>query len=70
MMASMNFNVKSAKKCAFCKYWYDPTNSGIEPVSPRISLWKIRDLNQKCMCLKKNFQMSASATCGKFELKL
>ena len=24
-------NIKTAKHCAFCKYWYDSTNSAIEP---------------------------------------
>ena len=24
-------NIKNTKICAFCKYWYDPTNSAIKP---------------------------------------
>ena len=69
-MASMNFNIKTAKKCAFCKYWYDPTNSGIAPVTPNIGIWKIVDMNQKCMCLRKNLKMNASAFCSNYDLKL
>lgn len=62
-------SVKTAKKCAFCKYWYDPTNSAISPRSPRINLW---EYNEKCKnkCLKKNFETAASAFCGSYVCKL
>lgn len=36
----MSVNVKQCHKCAFCKHWYDPTNSHIQPKSPRINLWQ------------------------------
>ena len=62
-------NIKTIKKCAFCKYWYDPTNSAIKPRSPKINLWEYDD-KAKCMCLKKNFEMHSSAFCGDYELKL
>lgn len=64
-MASITVNIKQGKKCALCKHWYDPTNSAIEPKAPNIGLWKIKDINQKCMCLKKNIQTPAGAFCGK-----
>jgi len=54
-------NIKTVKKCALCKHWYDPTNSAIAPKSPKIGLWEIKDINQKCLCLKKNIQMSSNA---------
>ena len=57
-------NVKYTKKCAFCKNWYDPINSAIAPKSPAIGLWEIKDVNQKCMCLKKNIQMPANGFCS------
>ena len=64
-------NVKFSKKCAFCKNWYDPTNSAIAPKSPAIGMWEIRDINQKCICLKKNIPMAANAFCSSdFERKL
>ena len=70
-MPSITVNVKTIKKCAFCKYWYDPTNSAICPKAPNIGLWQIKDINQKCMCLKKNIQMSANAFCSSgYESKL
>lgn len=63
-MASTIVNVKHIKKCAFCKNWFDPTNSAIAPKSPAIGLWEIKDVNQKCICLKKNIQMPANAFCS------
>ena len=63
-MPSTIINVKNMKKCAFCKNWYDPTNSAIAPKSPAIGVWEIKDINQKCMCMKKNIQMSANAFCS------
>lgn len=57
-------NIKHTKKCAFCKHWYDPTNSAIVPKSPNIGLWAIRDTNQKCLCRQKNIQMPANGFCS------
>ena len=62
-------NIKTAKKCAFCKYWYDPTNSAISPRSLKINLWEYDDKCKK-KCLQKNYDMAASAFCGKYECKL
>lgn len=64
MMSSYVFNINSVKKCAFCKHWYDPTNSAIAPRAPRIGMWEIKDPNQKCTCLKKNLPMPATAFCN------
>ena len=70
-MPSLIVNVKHIKKCAFCRHWYDPTNSAIMPKSPAIGMWQINDINQKCMCLKKNIQMPANAFCSNdFESKI
>ena len=63
-MSSTVVNIKYIKKCALCKNWYDPTNSAIVPKAPAIGLWEIKDVNQKCMCLKKNIQMPATAFCS------
>lgn len=62
-------NIKTVKKCAFCKYWHDPTNSAIFPRSPKINLWEYNE-KAKMKCLQKNYDMKASAFCGKFECKL
>ena len=70
-MASLVINIKHMNKCAFCKHWFDPTCSAIEPESPAIGLWKIKDINQKCKCLKKNIPMPANAFCSnEFQSKL
>ena len=63
-------NIKTFKACAFCKYWYDPTNSYIVPKSPKINLWEY-DNNAKCICLQKNIKLSArTASCNKYECKV
>ncbi len=63
-MSSVIVNIKNNKKCAFCKYWYDPTNSAIAPKSPALGVWEIKDIKQKCMCLKKNIPTAANAFCS------
>lgn len=63
-MSSTVVNIKHTKRCAFCKNWYDPTNRAIAPKSPVIGLWEIKDINQKCLCVKKNIPMSANAFCS------
>lgn len=63
-------NTHAMKKCAFCKYWYDPTNSGILPKSSIIGLWEIKDTNQKCICLNKNIPMPANGFCNDYECKI
>ena len=40
---------KHTRLCAFCKNWYDPTNSAIEPTSSPVS-WKVKDTMQKNVC--------------------
>lgn len=62
-------NIKVAKRCVFCKYWYDPTNSAISPRAPQINLWNF-DEKAKSKCLKKNIEMKAIGFCGKYECKL
>ncbi|MCF0128438.1 MAG: hypothetical protein HUJ70_07685 [Pseudobutyrivibrio sp.] len=65
----ININIKNAKRCAFCKYWYDPTNSAIVPKSPKINMWQFNE-KAKMKCLKKNFETKASAFCLDYECKL
>ena len=62
-------NIKVTKKCAFCKYWYDPTNAHIKPIAPGIGLWEY-DTNAKCKCLKMtNTQRLAGLSCKQYECK-
>jgi hypothetical protein len=70
-MPSVAVNIRHIKKCAFCKYWNDPTNSAIVPKSPAIGLWEIKNINQKCICFKKNIPMPANGFCNNdYEQKL
>lgn len=68
-MISIKLNGNVMKRCAFCKYWYDPANQHIQPQDPRHSLWKY-DLNAKCKCMKRNVDMGAGQRCDKFENKI
>ncbi|MBR1443375.1 MAG: hypothetical protein IJ583_07575 [Firmicutes bacterium] len=68
-MGKATVNVKSAKKCAFCKYWYDPTNSAISPKFPKQNMWEY-DNSIRCKCLQKNIDMPSTSLCAKYECKL
>ena len=58
----------SARHCAFCKYWYDPTNSAIRPLKNR-GAWEY-DTTIKCKCRLMNVDKAAQTSCRKFESKL
>lgn len=62
-------NVKSTKICAFCKYWYDPANSAIQPKNTVAGFWEY-DNNAINKCLKTNSNRMAWTSCGKFECKI
>lgn len=64
-----NIKCKSNGKCAFCKNWYDPTNSAIEPQAPKSGFWKFNE-KQKAKCLKTGLEQPAFATCKYYECKL
>ena len=65
----ITINIKTTKKCALCKYWYDPANTAISPKNPKHNLWKIED-ESKRMCLKRNYDMPATAFCNQYDCKL
>ncbi len=62
-------NIKNLRLCAFCKYWYDPTNSYINPANPVANLWEY-EASVKCKCLKRNLDTSSYANCAKYECKV
>lgn len=62
-------NIKTTKKCAFCKYWYDPTYSAIRPKSPKINLWELDESVRK-MCLRKDHETEALSYCSYYSCKL
>ncbi len=61
-------NIKTTKKCAICKHWYDPAGTAIQPRVGR-NMWEY-DQDAKKMCLKKKYERPASAFCSQFECKL
>lgn len=61
-------NVKSTRICAFCKHWYDPTNSAVEPQNTVAGFWKY-DPNVREKCLKTNLERAAWTSCGQYECK-
>lgn len=63
----MGVLIKHTRYCAFCKYWYDPTNSAIRPISP--VAWEF-DAHVKKKCLKCNSERQGMGTCSYFENKL
>lgn len=69
MMTSFKLNGNKNARCAFCKYWYDPTNQYIKPSDTKHSIWKF-EMNARCLCLKYNLQKGASMRCSYFENKI
>lgn len=68
-MVSFKLNGNFNQRCAFCKYWYDPTNQYINPQDPNHNIWKF-DTTAKCLCLKWNLKKGAGMRCDEFENKI
>lgn len=62
-------NIKNTKVCAFCKHWYDPTNTAIEPRDGLVNIWKYDEKASK-KCIKINLNKPSWATCAKYECKI
>ncbi len=68
----ITINVKvpgRTKRCAFCKNWYDPTNSAIRPKHPSIGLWEY-DTRAKQKCLVRPGEKPANFCCQQFASKI
>ena len=64
------FQIKSSiRKCAFCRHWYDPTNSAIRPKAPGIGIWEY-DERRREMCLLRNSPVESFYGCSHYERKL
>lgn len=59
---------KKNKYCAFCKHWYDPTNSAINPLFGK-DLYTI-DSNSDKKCVKRNLITPALSICRHYETKM
>ena len=68
-IGEFTINIKTSKKCAICKYWYDPNNEGINPKSPQINIWEFDNLLKK-ICLQTGIHMQGSGFCNKYCCKL
>lgn len=55
-------------KCAFCRHWYDPTNSALIPKNPAAGFWEY-DPRKKSKCSMMNAETSGNQTCRKFLMK-
>lgn len=54
--------------CAFCKHWYDPTNSAIKPLPGN---WWEFDREKEARCMNSvGLKTKGRHTCNKFELKI
>lgn len=65
----VNKNNNSVKKCAFCREWYDPTNSAIRPKAPAVGMWEFNP-RAKAMCMQKNIELPSFHFCPKFSCKI
>ena len=71
-MAKMLAKVGSTpmRKCAFCKYYYDPASEAINPKRGMKDIWEYETQIRK-PCLKRNNMETASQNlCSKYECKL
>ena len=55
------------KICAFCRHWYDPSNSNLRILSGSRVEYETSVMKP---CTVKGFNMMASTSCSKFESKL
>ncbi len=65
----MTVNIKKVKHCAFCKYWYDPSNKYIFPNSLDDFLWEFKP-NVRRKCLKKDVDTQGVDSCPDYKLKI
>ena len=64
-----NVQYKTSGRCAFCKYWYDPINSAIEPTEPKAGYWRY-ERNVRCKCIRTGLMKASYATCNYYECKI
>ena len=55
--------------CALCRWWYDPTNSAIKPISG--NGWWSSDGDKKARCMKTlGISTKGCNSCNQFECKI
>ncbi len=66
---TVNIKAESVKKCAFCRNWYDPTNTAIRPKSPAVGIWEF-DPSVTKPCTVRPGERKAFYQCPDFVCKL
>lgn len=62
-------NIRFSKLCAFCKYWYDPTNLAIRPQNTVAGTWQYED-NIWNICQLRGTKSRSGGGCIKYEGKI
>ena len=63
-------NSPSIKKCAFCKYYYDPVNEVISPKRGQKGIWEFEvNVRKPCKQLS-NMDVHSQNACNRFECKI
>ena len=62
-------NLKNNRRCAFCKHWYDPTNSAIMPKHPTAGIWEYDDKIES-ICQKTGFKRKSFMACQDYVCKI
>lgn len=61
----------SIKKCAFCEYFYDPTNSVISLKRGQKGVWEYETGVKKPCRMRSNMEIASQTTgCSKFVCKI
>lgn len=68
-MQTLTLHKNTRGVCAFCRHWYDPTNSHIAPKHINTDVWEY-DRDARCKCRLTNIDKFASSNCPKYECKI
>lgn len=58
------------KKCAFCRYYYDPTNTVINPKRGMPNCWEYETAKESICTARNNRKTWSQNVCSKYECKL
>lgn len=58
------------RKCAFCKFFYDPVNEVIAPKRGQKDMWEFATRVKKPCTQKANREVESQSICPKYECKL
>ena len=61
---------RGIKKCAFCKYYYDPSYTVISPKKGQKNVWEYENNIKRPCRLRNNMEMQSHMCCSKFESRI